>query len=33
MKITNLVDICAIGFGFINEKFIGIIGKRLKIQL
>ena len=32
IKVTTLIDTCAIGFGFINEKFVEIICKRLEIQ-
>ena len=32
IKVTTLVDPCAAGFGFINEKFIKIVCKKLEIQ-
>ena len=32
IKATTLVDICATGFGFIDEKFAKIICKKLEIQ-
>lgn len=32
IKAISLVDICATRFGFINEKFVEMIYKRLEIQ-
>ena len=32
LKATIIVNICATEFDFINEKFAGIVYKRLKIQ-
>ena len=32
IKATTLVDTCAIGFGFIDEKFVEIVCEKLEIQ-
>ena len=32
IKTTTLVDTCATGFGFIDEKFAEIVCKKLEIQ-
>ena len=32
IKVTTLVDTCATGFGFIDEKFAEIVCERLEIQ-